>query len=161
MGTCFCSYGPICFGNVHDHHQDVPMSTWALELDNRAILKGFLWNLPPLHHVIGQVHCLPGEEASGCTMRRRLANEDRVMLLAIFCWEPFGPCIYVDFTMTCRTYLNIVSIHGNLLSNLQDFKDLMLKSWQQIKQHTFRGLIESMSQTGWTVLAAQGGSTQY
>ena len=40
--------------------------------------------------------------------------------------------------------------------NLQDLKDLLLPSWCQILQGTFRGLVESMP-----VLAAQGGSTAY
>ncbi|KAF7640777.1 hypothetical protein LDENG_00015010, partial [Lucifuga dentata] len=39
---------------------------------------------------------------------------------------------------------------------LQDLKDLLLKSWCQIPQDTFRGLVESMPQQVRAVLAARG-----
>ncbi|KAK3562823.1 hypothetical protein QTP86_010397 [Hemibagrus guttatus] len=45
--------------------------------------------------------------------------------------------------------------------NLQDFKDLLLTSWCQIPQHTFRDLVESMPQQVRAVSAAKGGPTQY
>ena len=45
--------------------------------------------------------------------------------------------------------------------NLQDLKDLLLTSWCQIPQHTFRGLVESMPRRVRAVLAAKGGPTQY
>ena len=45
--------------------------------------------------------------------------------------------------------------------NLQDIKDLLLTSWCQIPQHTFRGLVESMPHQVWAVLAAKGVLTQY
>ncbi|KAK3532871.1 hypothetical protein QTP70_001156 [Hemibagrus guttatus] len=45
--------------------------------------------------------------------------------------------------------------------NLQDLKDLLLTSWCQIPQHTFRDLVESMPRWVRTVLAAKGGPTQY
>lgn len=34
-------------------------------------------------------------------------------------------------------------IHGGLTSSSQGLKDLLLTSWCQIPQHTFRGLVES------------------
>uniref|UniRef100_A0A8P4K6M0 Transposable element Tc1 transposase n=1 Tax=Dicentrarchus labrax TaxID=13489 RepID=A0A8P4K6M0_DICLA len=46
-------------------------------------------------------------------------------------------------------------------NNLQDLKDLLLTSWCQIPQHTFRGLVESMPQRVTAVLAANGEPTQY
>jgi len=45
--------------------------------------------------------------------------------------------------------------------NLQDLKDLLLTSWCQIPQHTFRSLVESMPRWVRAVLAAKGGQTQY
>ncbi|KAK3557200.1 hypothetical protein QTP70_026141, partial [Hemibagrus guttatus] len=45
--------------------------------------------------------------------------------------------------------------------NLQDLKDLLLTSWCQIPQHTFRDLVESMPQGVRAVSAAKGGPTQY
>lgn len=45
--------------------------------------------------------------------------------------------------------------------NLQDLKDLLLTSWCQIPQHTFRGLVESMPRRLRAVLVAKGGPTQY
>ncbi|MCI4382560.1 hypothetical protein PGIGA_G00016250 [Pangasianodon gigas] len=45
--------------------------------------------------------------------------------------------------------------------NLQDLKGLLLTSWCQIPQHTFRGLVESMLRRVRAVLVAQGGPTQY
>ena len=39
--------------------------------------------------------------------------------------------------------------------NLQDLKHLLLTSWCQIPQHTFRGLVESMPQRVGAVLAAK------
>ncbi len=45
--------------------------------------------------------------------------------------------------------------------NLQDLKDLLLTSWYQTPQHTFRGLVESMPRWVRAVLAAKGGPTQY
>ena len=45
--------------------------------------------------------------------------------------------------------------------NIQDLKDLLLTSWCQIPQHTFRGLVESMPQRVRAVLAAKGGPAQY
>ena len=43
--------------------------------------------------------------------------------------------------------------------NLQELKELLLTSWCQIPQHTFRGLVESMPQRVMAVLAAEGGPT--
>ena len=40
--------------------------------------------------------------------------------------------------------------------NLQDLKDLLLTSWCQIPQRTFRGLVESMPRWVRVVLAAKG-----
>lgn len=45
--------------------------------------------------------------------------------------------------------------------NLQDFKDLLLRSWCWIKQHTFRGLMEPMPQRVRTVVAPKGGPTPH
>ena len=45
--------------------------------------------------------------------------------------------------------------------NLQDLKDLLLTSWCQIPQDTFRGLVESMPRRVRAVLVARGGPTQY
>ncbi|KAG5841041.1 hypothetical protein ANANG_G00195380 [Anguilla anguilla] len=45
--------------------------------------------------------------------------------------------------------------------NLQDLKDLLLTSWCQISEDTFRGLVESMPRRVRAVLAARGGPTQY
>ncbi|KAJ8417445.1 hypothetical protein AAFF_G00286720 [Aldrovandia affinis] len=45
--------------------------------------------------------------------------------------------------------------------NLQDLKDLMLTSWCQIPQDTFRGLVEYMPRRVRDVLVARGGPTQY
>ena len=45
--------------------------------------------------------------------------------------------------------------------NLQDLKDLLLTSWCQIPQDTFRGLVEFMPRRLRAVLAARGGPTQY
>ncbi len=33
------------------------------------------------------------------------------MLLAMFCWETLGPGIHVDVSLTCTTYLNIVTYY--------------------------------------------------
>ncbi|XP_051541380.1 voltage-gated hydrogen channel 1-like isoform X1 [Myxocyprinus asiaticus] len=44
---------------------------------------------------------------------------------------------------------------------LQDLKDLLLMSWCQIPQDTFRGLVESMPRRVGTVLAAHGGPIAY
>ncbi|KAK3563664.1 hypothetical protein QTP86_033502 [Hemibagrus guttatus] len=44
--------------------------------------------------------------------------------------------------------------------NLQDLKDLLLTSWCQIPQHTFRDLVESIPRWVRAVLAAKGGPTQ-
>ncbi|KAK3505622.1 hypothetical protein QTP70_021284 [Hemibagrus guttatus] len=41
------------------------------------------------------------------------------------------------------------------LHNLQDLKDLLLTSWCQIPQHTFRDLVESMPRLVRAVLAAK------
>ena len=45
--------------------------------------------------------------------------------------------------------------------NLQVLKDLLLTSWCQIPQKTFRGLVESMPRLVRAVLAAKVGPTQY
>ncbi|KAK3522560.1 hypothetical protein QTP86_023282 [Hemibagrus guttatus] len=45
--------------------------------------------------------------------------------------------------------------------NLQDLKDLLLTSWCQIPQHTFRDLVKCMPRRVRAVLAAKGGPTQY
>ncbi|KAK3543947.1 hypothetical protein QTP70_031854 [Hemibagrus guttatus] len=45
--------------------------------------------------------------------------------------------------------------------NLEDLKDLMLTSWRQIPQHTFRDLVESMPRWVRAILAAKGRPTQY
>uniref|UniRef100_A0A0E9WSK0 Tc1-like transposase DDE domain-containing protein n=1 Tax=Anguilla anguilla TaxID=7936 RepID=A0A0E9WSK0_ANGAN len=45
--------------------------------------------------------------------------------------------------------------------NLQDLNDLLLTSWCQIPEDTFRGLVESMPRWVRAVLAARGGPTQY
>uniref|UniRef100_A0A3Q3JTD4 Transposase Tc1-like domain-containing protein n=1 Tax=Monopterus albus TaxID=43700 RepID=A0A3Q3JTD4_MONAL len=45
--------------------------------------------------------------------------------------------------------------------SLQDLKDLLMTSWCQIPEDTFRGLVESMPQRVRAVLAEQGGPTQY
>ncbi|KAK3533242.1 hypothetical protein QTP70_013655 [Hemibagrus guttatus] len=45
--------------------------------------------------------------------------------------------------------------------NLQDLKDLLLTSWCQIPQHTFRDLVESMPRRVRAVFAAKGGLTRY
>uniref|UniRef100_A0A3B1JRE4 Transposase Tc1-like domain-containing protein n=1 Tax=Astyanax mexicanus TaxID=7994 RepID=A0A3B1JRE4_ASTMX len=45
--------------------------------------------------------------------------------------------------------------------NLQELKDLLMKSWCQIPQNTFRGLVESMPQRVEAVLAANGGPTAF
>ena len=45
--------------------------------------------------------------------------------------------------------------------NLQDLKDLLLTSWCQRPQDTFRGLVESTPRRVRAVLAARGGRTQY
>ncbi|KAF7659717.1 hypothetical protein LDENG_00294150 [Lucifuga dentata] len=45
--------------------------------------------------------------------------------------------------------------------NLQDLKDLLLTSWCQIPQDTFRSLVESMPRQVRAILAARGGPTQY
>nr|XP_020464514.1 copine-3-like isoform X3 [Monopterus albus] len=44
---------------------------------------------------------------------------------------------------------------------LQDLKDLLLTSWCQIPEDTFRGPVESVPQQIRAVLAAKGGPTQY
>ncbi|KAK3525097.1 hypothetical protein QTP86_015271 [Hemibagrus guttatus] len=44
--------------------------------------------------------------------------------------------------------------------NLQDINDLLLISWCQIPQHTFRDLVEPMPRQVKAVLAAKGGPTQ-
>lgn len=44
--------------------------------------------------------------------------------------------------------------------NIQDFKDLLLTSWCEIPQTTFRGLVESMPERVGAVLAANGGPEQ-
>uniref|UniRef100_A0AAY5L9N5 Tc1-like transposase DDE domain-containing protein n=1 Tax=Esox lucius TaxID=8010 RepID=A0AAY5L9N5_ESOLU len=45
--------------------------------------------------------------------------------------------------------------------NLLDLKDLLLTSWCQIPQHTFRGLVEPMPRQVKGVFAVKGGPTQY
>uniref|UniRef100_A0A8B9R9L4 Transposase Tc1-like domain-containing protein n=1 Tax=Astyanax mexicanus TaxID=7994 RepID=A0A8B9R9L4_ASTMX len=45
--------------------------------------------------------------------------------------------------------------------NLQELKDLLMKSWCQIPQNNFRGLVESMPQRVEAVLAANGGPTAF
>ena len=45
--------------------------------------------------------------------------------------------------------------------NLQDLKDLLLTSWCQIPQHTFRDLVESMPRQVRAVLSAKRGPTAY
>ncbi|KAJ8254683.1 hypothetical protein GJAV_G00196010 [Gymnothorax javanicus] len=45
--------------------------------------------------------------------------------------------------------------------SLEDLKELLLASWDQIPQDTFRGLIESLALRVKAVLAAQGGPTAY
>uniref|UniRef100_A0AAY5KPB9 Tc1-like transposase DDE domain-containing protein n=1 Tax=Esox lucius TaxID=8010 RepID=A0AAY5KPB9_ESOLU len=45
--------------------------------------------------------------------------------------------------------------------NLQELKDLLLMSWCQIPQDTFRGLVESMPLRIAAVMAAHGGPTAY
>jgi hypothetical protein len=45
--------------------------------------------------------------------------------------------------------------------NLQDMKDLLLTSWCQKPQNTFRGLVESMPRLVGSFLVACGGPTAY
>ncbi|KAK3515696.1 hypothetical protein QTP70_028535 [Hemibagrus guttatus] len=45
--------------------------------------------------------------------------------------------------------------------NFENLKDLLLKSWCQIPQHTFRDLVESMPRRVRAVLAAKVGPIQY
>lgn len=45
--------------------------------------------------------------------------------------------------------------------NLQDFKHLLLMSWCQTLQHTFRGLLESMPHWVRAFLVTQGETKQY
>lgn len=45
--------------------------------------------------------------------------------------------------------------------NLQDLKDLLLTSWCQIPQYTFRGLVESMPERVRAALSAKGRPTQH
>ena len=62
----------------------------------------------------GWVHVrrLPVEHmAPGCTVGRRQAGGDSVMLWAMSCWETLGPAIHVDVTLTHTTYLSIVADH--------------------------------------------------
>lgn len=45
--------------------------------------------------------------------------------------------------------------------NLQDLEDLLLTSWYQRPQHTFRGVVESRPRRVTAVSAAKGRATQY
>ncbi|KAK3559853.1 hypothetical protein QTP86_021422 [Hemibagrus guttatus] len=99
--------------------------------------------------------------------------------------ETLGSAVHVDVTLTCSTYLSIVADHFKVLTwppnspdlnpmqhlwdvldkqvrsmetpprNLQDLKDLLLTSWCQIPQQTFRDLVESRPRRVRAVLAAK------
>ncbi|KAK3513336.1 hypothetical protein QTP70_012369 [Hemibagrus guttatus] len=67
-----------------------------------------------VHHVDGRVcvRLLPGEHMPpGCTMGRRRAGGDSVLLWSMFYWETLGPAVHVDVNVTRSTYLSIVADH--------------------------------------------------
>ncbi|KAK3520422.1 hypothetical protein QTP70_024176, partial [Hemibagrus guttatus] len=107
--------------------------------------------------------------APGCTMGRRQASRGSVMLCAMFCWETLGPAIHVIVTLTHTTSLSIVADHVHPVMETvfpdacglfqqdnapchktkmvqewfdEHLKDLLLTSWYQIPQYTFRDLVE-------------------
>lgn len=126
---------------------------WALKLDQRGMKEGGLvWNIMFSFTLCGwsgvRAALTWKEMELECTMRRRQAGRDSVMLWAMFCLETVDPVIHADVSLTHTTYLNIFvswqqyslkasKMFRNSLKNesLKSWLDLQISIWQSNQTH--------------------------